>query len=92
MKGTVTHLLSLLQESQEEGEACLDILPSLVKVEDGAPEPSPEKAQEAREPGEQLEDSARSEVTFPGLDEPVPDDWETIEGGVLCCGFSWGSF
>ena len=63
----------------------MDILPSLVKVEDGAPEPVPEKAQEAQECGEQQpqeeeEDGARSEVLLPGLDDPVPDDWETIEG------------
>uniref|UniRef100_A0A0P4WCE5 sphingosine kinase n=1 Tax=Scylla olivacea TaxID=85551 RepID=A0A0P4WCE5_SCYOL len=71
-----------LQESKkgEEEEACLDILPSLVKVEDGALEPVPEKAQEAQECEEQQQqDGAKSEVLLPGLDEPVPDDWETIE-------------
>lgn len=62
-----------------------------MKVQDGALEPSPEKALEAREHGEKAleaqehgekqQEGARSDVSFPGLDEPVPDDWETIEGG-----------
>lgn len=82
MEGTNTHHseLSLLQESQEEHEACLDLLPSLVKVEDGAREPSPEKALEAQELEEQQEEGARCDVSFPSLDDPVPADWETIEG------------
>lgn len=73
------------QESKEvEGEeACLDLLPSLVKVEDGAPEPLPEEAQEAREHGEQRQEEARLESRLPGLDEPVPDDWETIEDDFI---------
>lgn len=79
-KGQIHSSQHSLQESQEEGDACLDLLPSLVKVEDGALEPSPEKAQEAREHGEQRQEGAKSEASFPGLDEPVPDDWETIEG------------
>lgn len=74
----------------EEEEACLDLLPSLVKVEDGAPEPVPEEAQEAQEHGEQQQEGAKPEALLPGLDEPVPDDWETIEGGCWAQRLFWG--
>ena len=79
-------MLVLSQDPKEvEEEAFLDLLPSLVKVEDGAPEPVPEAAQEAQEHGDQQqqqqEEEARPDVSLPSLDEPVPDDWETIEGG-----------
>ncbi|KAG0719871.1 Sphingosine kinase 2 [Chionoecetes opilio] len=74
-----SHSMQAQDSGEGEEEACLDLCPSLVKVEDGAPEPVTEQAQEAQEHVEQRQDGARPYVALPGLDEPVPDDWETIE-------------